>query len=97
MDDVWRRGLLTETHATSHRRSCRRLPARRWRATSSPPIRNSTKRGTEGVLLAVNDGAVTSQALRIDARSGAMKAVGPALLCTQARRRCVRRPPPPCR
>lgn len=87
---IWRRGLLTETHA---------VRIDQLQATSGTPIqgdvasaiRNATKRGTEGVLLAVRQGAVTSQALRIDGRSGALKAAGPALL-VHAGERAVRAP-----
>jgi hypothetical protein len=43
-------------------------------------IQKTSKRGTEGVLLAVRQGAVTSQALRIDGRSGTLKVVGSALV-----------------
>lgn len=76
---TWRRGLLTETHA---------IRIDQLQAVAGAPltgdvasaIRNVTKRGTEGVLLAVKGGVVTSQALRIDARNGALKVAGPALL-----------------
>lgn len=87
---IWRRGLLTETHAV-------RIDL--LQAVSGAPIqgdvasaiRNATKRGTEGVLLAVKQGTVTSRALRIDGRSGALEAAGPALL-VHAGERAVRAP-----
>ncbi|MDR7294700.1 hypothetical protein J2X16_000021 [Pelomonas aquatica] len=76
---AWREGLVTETHMAR---------IEELLATSKTPvtgdivsaITHATRRGTEGVLLAVKDGAITSQALRIDARSGAIKAAGAALL-----------------
>ena len=76
---AWRRGLLTETHAVRIDQ-LQVIAGAPLAGDVVAAIRNSTKRGTEGVLLAVKDGAVTSQALRIDGRSGALKAVGPALL-----------------
>ncbi len=78
MDDVWHRGLLTETHAIR--------VAQLERAAGQPLegdighlIQQSSKRATEGILLSVQDGVVASQALRIDARNGALKAYGSAL------------------
>lgn len=83
MGDVWHRGLLTETHAI-------RI-AQLQRAAGAPLtgdigsiIQHSSKRGTEGVLLAAQQGVVTSQALRIDGRSGALKALGSALVATRS-------------
>ena len=77
MDDVWRRGLITETHA--------RRVAELEQAVGHPLtgnvarlIQDSSTRGTEGVLLAVSAGRVTSQPLRIDARNGAIKTAGAA-------------------
>lgn len=74
-----RRGLLTETHA-------RRLA--QLQSVAGAPlsgnvaavIREHSKSGTEGVLLSVSQGGtVVGQALRIDARSGAIKPVGSPL------------------
>ena len=70
MGDVWHQGLLTETHA---------IRVAQLESVAGQPlegdiarlIRQSSKRGTEGVLLSVLDGVVASQPLRIDARSGA--------------------------
>ena len=77
MGDVWHRGLLTETHAirVAQLQSMRRRS--RWRATSARLIQQSSKRGDRR-RAAVGHGRAssTSQALRIDARSGALKAVG---------------------
>ncbi|HLL17924.1 MAG TPA: hypothetical protein VK439_04005, partial [Rubrivivax sp.] len=77
--DIWRQGLLTETHM---------LRIEQLQAAAGAPlvgdvisaIRNSSTRGTEGVLLAVKNGVVTSQALRIDGRSGAVKTAGSAFV-----------------
>ena len=76
---IWRQGLLTETHAIriDQLQSVAGAPIAGDVASA---IRNCTKRGTEGVLLAIKGGQVTSQALRIDGRSGALKVVGPSLL-----------------
>jgi hypothetical protein len=76
---AWRQGLITETHA---------IRIDQLQAVAGAPLQgdvasailNVSKRGTEGVMLAVKEGAVTSQALRIDARNGALKVAGPALL-----------------
>ena len=76
--ETWRQGLLTETHM---------MRIEQLQAAAGAPlagdvvsaIRNSSKRGNEGVLLAVKNGVVTSQALRIDGRSGALKTAGAAL------------------
>jgi len=78
MDDVWHQGLLTETHA---------IRVAQLELVAGQPIegdiahliRQSSKRDTEGVLLAVLDGVVASQPLRIDARNGALKVYGSAL------------------
>ena len=73
--DVWHQGLITETHAL-------RI-AELQRASSQPLvgdlpqlIQKSSKAGTEGVLLAIDRGVVSGQALRLDGRSGALKAYG---------------------
>ena len=75
MDDVWRRGLITETHA---RRVTELEQALGHPLTGDVArlIQDSSTRGTEGVLLSVSGGRVTSQPLRIDARSGAIKTAG---------------------
>ncbi len=82
--DVWRRGLLTETHA---------MRVVELQSVSGVPLtgdigdlirRTSTPR-TEGVLLSVQpQGTVTSQALRIDGRSGTLKIVGRPIVATRA-------------
>lgn len=76
---VWREGLLTETHM-ARIEQLRAVAGAPLAGDVASAIRHSTRRGTEGVLLAVKEGAVTSQALRIDARNGALKTAGPALL-----------------
>jgi hypothetical protein len=75
MDDVWRRGLITETHA--------RRVAELEQALGHPVrgdvarlIQDSSTRATEGVLLSVSADGMTSQPLRIDARNGAIKTAG---------------------
>jgi hypothetical protein len=75
MDDIWHRGLITETHA--------RRVAQLEQALGQPLkgnvvrlIQDSSTRGAEGVLLAVTAGRVTSRPLRIDARTGAIKTAG---------------------
>lgn len=78
MDDVWHRGLLTETHAIRVAQ-LEREAAQPLRGDIGHLIQQSSKRATEGVLLSVQGGAVASQALRIDARSGAIKSYGSAL------------------
>jgi hypothetical protein len=78
MDDVWHRGLLTETHAIRVAQ-LERVAGQPLEGDVGHLIQQSSKRATEGVLLSVQDGAVASQALRIDARSGALKAYGSAL------------------
>ncbi|MEO8755132.1 MAG: hypothetical protein ABI624_20925, partial [Casimicrobiaceae bacterium] len=83
MGDVWHKGLLTDTHA---------IRVAQLQSVASAPlsgdlgrlIQQSSLRGTEGVLLSVQQGAVTSQALRIDGRSGTLEAVGHALLATRS-------------
>lgn len=82
MGDVWHRGLLTETHAIrfSQLQSIAGAPLP---GDVGRLIQRSSLRGTEGVLLSVHDGAVTSQALRIDGRSGTLKAVGRPLVATR--------------
>ncbi len=85
MGDVWHQGLIAETHA---------LRIAELEVASAQPlqgdiaalIQQSSKRGTEGVLLSVQKGVVTSQALRIDGRSGALKVYGSALRATVAGR-----------
>ena len=89
MGDVWHQGLIAETHA---------LRIAELELASTQPlegdlgrlIQQSSKRGTEGVLLSVakgeTAGIVTGQALRIDGRSGALKAYGSALLATRTGR-----------
>ena len=79
MGDVWHHGLLTETHAVrvAELQSIAGVPIT---GNIAQLIQQTSKRGTEGVLLAVRQGAVTSQALRIDARSGTLKVVGSALV-----------------
>ncbi|MEP7296730.1 MAG: hypothetical protein ABI702_11125 [Burkholderiales bacterium] len=79
MGDVWHRGLLTETHAIRVAQ-LQSVAGAALTGDIGAAIRNSSTRGTEGVLLSVREGVVTSQALRIDARSGAVKAAGAALI-----------------
>jgi hypothetical protein len=84
MGDVWHKGLLTETHA---------IRIGELQAVAGRPLGNdigqliqaSSKRGTEGVLVSVHEDSVTSVALRIDGRTGLVKAVGRPLLATHAR------------
>ncbi|HYR00560.1 MAG TPA: hypothetical protein VET86_10990 [Casimicrobiaceae bacterium] len=83
MGDVWRRGLLTETHAirVAELQSVARVPLT---ADVGDLIRRVSTRGTEGVLLSVQPhGALAAQALRIDGRSGALRTVGRPLVATQ--------------
>ena len=84
MGDVWHQGLLTETHAIRVAElqavAGARLPSDIGRA-----IQQSSTRGTEGVLLSVQQGVVTSQALRIDGHTGLVKAVGRPILSTRAK------------
>src|SRR4030095_8403264 len=75
MDDVWRRGLITETHA--------RRVAELEQALGHPVtgdvvrlIQDSSTRGTEGGLISVSAARVTSQPLRIDARNGTIRTAG---------------------
>jgi hypothetical protein len=83
MGDVWHKGLLTETHAirVAQLQSVARAPLA---GDVAAAIQQSSTRGTEGVLLALKDGVVSSQALRIDARSGALKTAGPVLVATRS-------------
>ncbi len=85
MGDVWHEGLLTETHARRFA-ELQSLSSQPLEGDIARLIQQSSKRGTEGVLLSVQDGKVTSQALRIDARSGALKAYGSALTATRGGR-----------
>jgi hypothetical protein len=78
MGDVWHKGLLTDTHA-QRVSELQRVAQQSIGAEVSTLIRSSSSAGTEGVLLAVQSGKVSSQSLRIDARSGALKAYGSAL------------------
>ena len=74
--DVWRKGLVTETHAL-------RL-AELERAAGGPLegdvarlIQQASSHGAEGVLLAVDQaGTVAGRALKIDARNGNLKSFG---------------------
>ena len=78
MGDVWHLGLLTETHS---------IRIGQLQSVAGAPlagdigslIQHSSQRGTEGVLLSAHQGVVVAQALRIDGRSGVIKAVGGAL------------------
>ncbi len=81
MGDVWHQGLLTETHAIRlvELQSVAKAPLQ---GDIGRLIQRSSVRGTEGVLLSVQDGVVTSQALRIDGRSGTLKTVGRAMQVT---------------
>ena len=83
MGDVWRRGLLTETHAirVAELQSVAEIPLT---GDIGRAIQRSSSRGTEGVLLSVHNGTVTSQALRIDGRSGTLKAVGRPFVATRS-------------
>ncbi|HVP30689.1 MAG TPA: hypothetical protein VMW35_16165 [Myxococcota bacterium] len=85
MGDVWHLGLLTETHAirVAQLQSVSHVAIT---ADVGSLIQQSSKGATEGVLLSVQQGQVLSQALRIDGRSGALKAVGSALVATPGRR-----------
>jgi hypothetical protein len=83
MGDVWHKGLLTETHAVRIAQ-LQAVAARPLAGDVAAAIRQSSTRGSEGVLLAVRDGTVTSQALRIDARSGALKAAGAVLVANRS-------------
>ena len=83
MGDVWHRGLLTETHAIRVAQ-LQSVAGAALVGDIASAIQHSSKRGTEGVLLSVRNGVVISQALRIDARSGAVKAAGVALLANHA-------------
>ena len=78
MGDVWHLGLLTETHAIriAQLQSLTNAPLA---GDIGAVIQHSSKRGTEGVLLSASQGAVVGQALRIDGRSGVIKAVGSPL------------------
>jgi hypothetical protein len=82
MGDVWHRGLLTETHAIRIAQ-LQSIAGAALAGDIGSAIQQSSVRGTEGVLLAARQGVVTSQGLRIDARSGAVKAVGVALLANR--------------
>jgi hypothetical protein len=84
MGDVWHKGLLTETHAI-RLAELQSLAGAPLAGNIAQLIQQTSKRGTEGVLLAVQDGAVTSQALRIDGRSGLLKTVGSALIATRTK------------
>jgi hypothetical protein len=86
MDDVWHRGLLTETHAIRVAQ-LERAAVQPLEGDIGHLIQQSSKRATEGVLLSVQEGKLASQALRIDARSGALKAYGSALTLGRSGRR----------
>ena len=83
MGDVWHKGLLTEMHAIRIAQ-LQSVAGSALKGDIGSLIQHSSKRGTEGVLLSVREGAVTSQALRIDGRSGVLKAVGRALIATRS-------------
>ena len=85
MDDVWHKGLITETHAIR--------VAQLQQATKQPLegnlaalIQQSSQRAAEGVLLTAQPGGVTSHSLRIDARNGKLKVYGRTLTATRAGR-----------
>jgi hypothetical protein len=78
MDNVWHLGLVTETHAIRVA-ELERVSAQPLEGDITRLIQQSSKRGTEGVLLSLQRNVVSSQALRIDARNGALKAYGSAL------------------
>jgi hypothetical protein len=83
MGDVWHRGLLTETHA---------IRVAQLQSISPAPlpgnigglIRSSSISGNEGVVISVQKEGITSQGVRIDARSGVLKVVGRTLTVTRA-------------
>lgn len=82
MGDVWRRGLLTETHAIrlAQLQSIANMPLT---GDIASLIQRNSLRGTDGVLLTVqDDGAVAGQAMRIVGRSGVLKTLGRAFLTT---------------
>jgi hypothetical protein len=82
MGDVWHRGLLTETHAIR----IAQLQSVAGEALSGDIgrlIQHSSKPGAEGVLLSLQRGTMTSQALRIDGRSGALTMLGSASVTTR--------------
>ncbi|HKE96626.1 MAG TPA: hypothetical protein VKB34_20115, partial [Povalibacter sp.] len=78
MGDVWHRGLLTETHSMrlAQLQSVAKMPLT---GDIESVIRQSSKRGTEGVLLSASQAGVIAQALRIDGRSGVIKQLGSPL------------------
>ena len=83
MGDVWHRGLLTETHSI-RLAELQSVAGTALTGDIGRLIQQTSLRGTEGVLLSVQKGVVTSQALRIDGRSGTLKAVGNALIATRS-------------
>ncbi|HUR33873.1 MAG TPA: hypothetical protein VM032_08755 [Vicinamibacterales bacterium] len=72
MDDVWRRGLITETHA----RRITQLEEALGHPLAGDVarlIQNSSTPSADGVLLSVSGGRVSSQPLSIDASSGTIR------------------------
>ena len=78
MGDVWHLGLLTETHSIRIDQ-LQRVARAPLVGDVGSVIQHLSGRGTEGVLLSARQGGVVGQALRIDGRSGVIKAVGGAL------------------
>lgn len=74
--DVWRRGLITETHALRFA-ELERAAGRPLDGDIAKLIQQASPRGAEGVLLTVDQaGTVAGKALKIDARSGNLKSFG---------------------
>ena len=83
IDDVWHRGLLTETHAIRVT-ELQRIAGAPLAGDIGRAIQRSSVRGAEGVLLSVRNGVVTSQALRIDGRSGTLHTLDRPVIATRS-------------
>jgi len=74
--DVWRRGLITETHVLRVI-ELERAVGRPLEGDIARLIQQVSRSGTEGVLLAVGpQGELRTQGLKIDGRSGGLEAIG---------------------
>ena len=83
--DVWHQGLVTETHA-QRLAELEQVAGRSLAGDIGRLVQHASRRGAEGVLLAVDAaGGVSSQALKIDGRSGTLTNFGSVFVAQPGR------------